>query len=457
MQQTQWNLHHIKQCKQKFGQAMLSDEHMLVSFSEDFGKLVHTKPAVIFEPTTLENLQSIIQYANKHTLPLTIRGNGMSQNGQSLAAPGGAILHMKEFSHCQEPADNAIWIEANATWATLLDYSLKNCQVPYVTPYNCNLSIAGVLSAGGVGASSFKYGGTTHHVKGLEVITAEGECIRLDENSPLLQACLGGQGRFGVITQAQIQLRPCLKNVRTFYLVYLDQEAWLADLKKCKRFADYMECFCSPAIQGAKLSEKGRFPFAQWLYSIHVSVEFDDDVPAFTELGLAPWKLLHTQDETIHSYLHRHDSRFNAMKITGQWDLPHPWYECFVTASALDNLETLLSTLPVHYASVVQVVPVAKNSTKAFFMTPDTEDVFALMILNPGLPQALIPSCLETIKNLDNIFLPKGGKRYLSGFLGAEPGMEFWKNHFGEQYDDWIKLKQQYDPKGVFCSYLHKE
>ncbi|HHF7372895.1 FAD-binding protein [Legionella bozemanae] len=453
----QWNLSHIKQCKKKFGQAMLSDEHSLVFFHEDFGKLIHSAPVAVFEPETTENAQSFIHYAHENHLPITLRGNGMSQSGQSLAVPGGVILNMKHFDHPLEADSDSIWVEANTTWASLLDNSLKQSLVPYVVPHNCNLSVGGVLSAGGMGASSFKYGSVIAHIKALEVLKADGELVKTEEHSSLMHACLGGQGRFGLITKACIALRPCLKNVRTFFLLYLDKDAWLHDLLLCQTKADYVESFCTPALQGAKLSKKGRLPFAQWFYSLHIALEYDNLPPDFHDLGLKPWRLLHTQDESIHSYLHRHDSRFDAMKMTGQWELQHPWYECFIPASQLNNLEELLATLPLHYATVVHLARIASHTPVGFLQLPKDKDIFAFMILNPGLPKALIPSCLETIKQLDALFLPQGGKRYLSGYLGDSSDIKFWQNHFEERYTDWLKLKELYDPQNIFCSVLHHD
>ena len=451
----QWNSFHIKQCKKKFGQAMLSDEHSLVFFREDFGKLIHSDPIAAFEPQTTAEAQSFLQYAHENQLPITLRGNGMSQSGQSLAVSGGMLLNMKHFNHASEADSNSIWVEANTSWASLLDNTLKHSMTPYVVPHNCNLTVGGVLSAGGMGAASFKYGSVTAHVKALEIVQANGELTQAEQQSSLTQACLGGQGRFGLITKACIALRPCLKNVRTFFLIYLDKDEWLNDLLLCQTKADYVESFCTPAIQGAKLSAKGRAPFAQWFYSLHVTLEYDNLPPDFSDLGLKPWRLLHTQEESIHSYLHRHDSRFNAMKITGQWDLQHPWYECFIPGSQLNNLEELLATLPLHYATVVHLARIAPLAPAGFLQLPKDKDIFAFMILNPGLPNSLIPSCLETIKHLDELFLSQGAKRYLSGYLGDAPNKEFWQNHFAERYTDWIKLKELYDPHNIFCSVLH--
>ncbi|ARG99872.1 FAD-binding oxidoreductase [Legionella micdadei] len=457
MQQTPWSMQQIRQCEKETGQAMLSDEHTLVFYAQDFGKLAQSNPAAVCVPPSTEKIQAILSFANQHQLPVTLRGNGLSQGGQSLSMSG-LIMHLEQLNNVLDKETDAIWVEANTSWAQLLEISLNSAQIPYILPYNCHLSVGGVLSAGGVGASSFKFGSVTAHVKALEVVLADGDVQVVDSNSQLFYACLSGQGQFAVITKACIKLRPCQSKVRTFFLVYLDKEQWLNDLAELKNQADFIEAFCSPSIQGAKLVSDKRIPFAQWLFAIHVALEYETNPPEFTALSrsLRPWKLLHKQDESIHSYLHRHDPRFEVMKITGQWDLLHPWYECFIPGNILANsLDEVLAELPLHYATVLQIVPIASQQQTGFLMLPKTKDIFALMILNPGVNPALLASCLQAMNALDARFLKLGGKRYLSGYLGRDLQESYWENHFGILYKEWRNFKEEVDPHHVFSSFLH--
>ncbi|CEG56403.1 FAD-binding oxidoreductase [Legionella fallonii] len=454
----QWNSVVIKQHKKDTGQALFSDEQTLAFFSQDFGKLIHSPPSAVCLPQQLSSLQSLIAFAHQHSLPITIRGNGLSQGGQALPLPGGLTLSMRNFNKPLDLEENTIWVEANTTWSDLLNVSLQQHKAPFVLPYNCNLSVAGVLSAGGVGSSSFKYGAINAHVAALEVIDGLGNKHIVKNDSPLFHACLSGQGRFAVITKACIQLRPVQTQVATFFLVYSSQDQWFEDIEKVKSRADYMELFCSPSVQGAKLKEGKRVPIAQWLYGLHFSVEHEQIAPALNDVikGLKPWQIIHSQEEDILSYFLRHNSRFDVMKMLGQWDLFHPWYECFITATVLKKyLNDLLHQLPIHYANIVHVVPMARESG-GFLMFPEGESVYSFMILNPGIPGFLKESCMQAIQTLDECFISSGGKRYLSGFLGQKLSANYWINHFGEQYNSWINLKKEFDPKGIFSSMLHQ-
>jgi FAD/FMN-containing dehydrogenase len=453
-----WNTEIIKQHKKETGQTLLKDEQTLAYFSQDFGKLIQSHPSAVCIPESTDSVQSLIGFARQHKLPVTIRGNGLSQCGQSLPVPGGLTLSMSHFIKPLDMEGDTIWVEANASWADLLAVSLQYHKAPFVLPYNCNLSVGGVLSAGGVGASSFKYGAINAHVCALEIIDGLGVKQIVDKNSFLFHACLSGQGRFAVITKVCVQLKTVKSQVKTFCLVYASQEQWFEDIYKIRDKVDYMELFCSPSIQGAKLKDGMRVPMAQWLYGLHLSVEYEKKAPELNDIitHLKPWQVINTQEETISSYFLRHNSRFDIMKLLGQWDLSHPWYECFIGTRVLkENLEELLQQLPIHYASLVHVVPMAKQKA-GFLMLPEEESVCSFMILNPGVPDVLKNSCLQAIQSLDACFLHQGGKRYLSGFLGQDLAPSYWSKHFGEQYASWIDLKKQYDPQGVFASMLYQ-
>lgn len=455
MSLNQWNSEKIKQCKEITGQALLRDEQSLVLFSKDFGKLIQSQPAAVSIPPNIDSLQSLILFANQYQLPITIRGNGLSQGGQSLPVPGGLTISMQSFNKPLDLSEDMIWVEANTSWKSLLEKSLSQNKAPYVLPYNCNLSVGGVLSAGGIGASSFKYGVINAYVSALEVIDGLGHKQIVEKNSLLFQACLSGQGRFGVITKACIQLRTVQPSVKTFFLVYADQNQWFEDVYKIQSKVDYMELFCSPSIQGTRLKDGKRVPMAHWLYGLHLSVEYNQHVEDI--LGrLKPWSVINIQEESILSYFLRHNSRFDMMKLIGQWDLLHPWYECFVPTSFLKEvLAELLEELPLHYASLVHVVPIAPRKA-GFMMLPDSDSISEFMILNPGVPYPLEDSCLKAIERLDQRLIKNGGKRYLSGFLGKELPENYWLTHFGEQYGPWMDLKKQYDPTGILSSMLHQ-
>lgn len=452
MRQNQWNIANVRLDKPQIINSLLSNERAVSFFKKDFGNLLEANPAAVFQPKSIEELQFFLSYAAEQTLPITIRGNGLSQGGQSLSVDGGINLSMQAFTECAQVKDQSIWIEANASFADLLNRSLPKKLAPKALPYNCNLSIGGVLSAGGMGAAAFREGPISSQVLALELVDSQGEKQRVSKGDPLFEACLGGQGQFAVITAACIKLQPISEHIHTVFMVYDDMTQWFKDMALARETADYMELFCSPSIQGAGLFEGQRKPFATWLYGMHLSFNFDNklkSLPAFS-----PWKTLHRQQEDCKSYFLRHNPRFDFMQKSGQWSMIHPWYECFLPERVLKAvLPELLQSLPLYFANLVHVVPVA-NRRVGFTMFPESDSYYEIMILNPGIPESLKQQTLEIISALDKQLLAQGGKRYLSGYLGESVDDDYWRRHFGQSYENWCHLKKRFDPAGIFTSKL---
>ncbi|QDQ40882.1 FAD-binding oxidoreductase [Legionella geestiana] len=457
MPQTLWNTLLRKQCEQEIGQALRTDEATLTSFSEDFGKLERNAPFAVCAPKTREGLQAFLAFAHTHAAPVTVRGNGLSQSGQSLPVKSGVTLSMENFNRVIDCDDNHIEVEANATWAQVVEASLNRGRRPLVIPYNLGLGAGGLLSAGGVGASAFRHGVISRHVERLDVVKADGEAVSLDADSPLFHAVLAGQGNFAVIERARLRLCAAKPYVRTFIFAFQDVASLFDAYERLRAHADYVEMFCAPTPFGTRITSKGRIPFTLWTYGMHITVEYDTTPPELCDLGsVSAEGLLHTQEESLLSWLHRYDGRYEAMRTSGQWNWCHPWYECFLPlAFVREELETLLEELPLHYANMVHVVPIDNRERAGFLMLPDAEEVCALMIMHPGISPELAPSCLEIITRLDEVLLPQGGKRYLSGFLGKALSPDYWSVHFGREYTRWVESKQLFDPKGILRSRLH--
>ena len=66
---------------------MLTDKPTLDSFSYDFGRLIESYPQAVCAPARLEDAVSLIKFAYSEKLPLSIRGNGLSQSGQIITSP----------------------------------------------------------------------------------------------------------------------------------------------------------------------------------------------------------------------------------------------------------------------------------------------------------------------------------------------------------------------------------
>src|SRR5260370_7034813 len=92
-------------------------------------------------------------------------------------------------------------VSSGVLWRTLLQATLARGLTPPVLPDYLDLSIGGVLSVGGIGGTSYRYGAIVDHVLELQVVTGMGE---LETCSPthhrdLFETALAELGHFAII------------------------------------------------------------------------------------------------------------------------------------------------------------------------------------------------------------------------------------------------------------------
>lgn len=309
--------------KQISGQ-VLTDDATLTTYSQDFGHLVAKKPQAVVKPASTLEVASLVRFAAARGIPIGTRGAGHSQSGQSLSE--GMLLDLSSLSqvtHVDEAALTAN-CQAGVKWRALLEHLAAQRLSPPVLTNNLDVSVGGTMSTGGLGVASWRYGTQADNCLELEVVTGTGDILLCSpiENPRLFDAVRAGMGQFGIITGAKLKLRRHKPMVRTFYLLYDDLAAILADLKMVMsdERLDYLEAWCSPSAQGFKKIGGQRQPFAQWFFPLHATVEFEGmNVPdnAAKLAGLKFYKHVHTEDNPISDYFARLDPLFSLWKRGG--------------------------------------------------------------------------------------------------------------------------------------------
>lgn len=435
-----------------------SDAAVLAAASTDFGHLIQGQSDLVVQPRQIEDVVALLQTANDHRFPITLRGKGCSQNGQSVS-PGGVTLDTSRLDHMRysEALPNQVTCGAGTTWRQVVAALKSHHRIPCIMPLNLNLTVGGTLSAGGFGANSHRYGPAIANVIALEVVTGSGEQLWCSphKHPEIYEAVLGGQGRCAAIVSATLALRPIKSQVRTYYLVYEDLSAWMQDqIQLCDR-TDYLEGFCAASIQGLQKTPQGRRPLVQWLWGLHVSLEFDSDHPPQQDrvlAGLHHHKLLHIEDDATTDYAARYDLRFQSMQTSGAWQQLHPWFDCLLPLeTAADIIPEILEILPPCFGDGHRVLLVANRPTPRFLMKPQPAFLFA--ILPTGIPTSLKAQALTALDQIHDLVIQAGGKRYLSGWLGSISA-DFWPQHFDGHWQDWQQVKQSLDPNHILCSKL---
>lgn len=426
---------------------LLRDFESRRAASEDFGRLACGDAWGVALPSDIDELCATIAFAGERGLAVTVRGRGYSQSGQSLPA-GGLSLDCTRLDRIgpidQESA--SVRCEGGARLREVVLATAACGFLPPVLPLNLDMTIGGLLSAGGIGSTSHRYGPVVANILDIEVVTAAAERVRCSssENTDLFHAVLSGAGRCAVIASARLALRRFQPRTQTYHLLYGSIEDWLDDQRLLSRsgFADHLEGFCWAS---ARWQDRGR-PRTHWLYGLQVGVEHDNG-------GLPPnhilsdarcWRRLHTEDTATLDFAFRYQPRFDAMRESGDWEQSHPWLEFLLPADELaEVLPGVLDMLPLSLGDGHRLILVAGGQAPPLFPLP-TADAACFAVLPMGVAFHHRDRTLEALRAVDRRLREAGGERYLSGWLFDRAGTG----------RGWLDAKRKFDPRGIFSSVL---
>ena len=84
-------------------------------YSRDPGVLEPHKPDYVALPKTAEQVQKVVQLANREKIPIVPMGNGMSLTGLVIPLKGGIVMDMKRMNKILEVTENVVLIDHHAS------------------------------------------------------------------------------------------------------------------------------------------------------------------------------------------------------------------------------------------------------------------------------------------------------------------------------------------------------
>lgn len=404
----------------------------------DFGRMTRRVPEAVARPRSAEEVASLVRRASSDGVQLAIRGGGHSQSGRTLTDRG-VVLDTTHLDRIHSESPDLVRAQGGAQWGKVVDALRGTRRLPRVLADIGEVTVGGTLSVGGVGTTSHRYGAQVGQVEQLEVVTGTGERVRCSpsRNAELFDAVRGGQGQFGIITEAWIRLRPSGDRFRQYELHYRDFE----------QFADDLE----------QILEADRFDHLRAEFRPHESeivlyagIEYDrepDDAAVLEALGY---------DENAYTRDTANVGRAAMFPSWGfSWRNYHPWRDWIMPWETLPKLlaqpwldSSLVPGKPWHW---IGLYPIGREAIDApLLMRPRSERAILYSILSVlgefQLEQAT--ALAGHLEEVDRTLVGLGGKSYLSGRVGYGPGR--WAEHYGEMLQRGVGWKRQFDPGHVF-------
>ena len=165
------------------------------------------RPAVIVRAADAADVARVIELARETGLQLAVRSGGHSVPGHS-TTEGGIVLDLRDLNGLEIDVDSrTAWAETGLTTGRYTDAAAEH---GLATPFGDtgSVGIGGLTLGGGVGYLVRKHGLTIDSMLAADVITADGELLRVDAEShpDLFSAIRGGGGNFGVATRVRLRL-----------------------------------------------------------------------------------------------------------------------------------------------------------------------------------------------------------------------------------------------------------
>jgi FAD/FMN-containing dehydrogenase len=168
---------------------------------------IDSRPAVIVRAANADDVARVIASARETGLELAVRSGGHSIPGHSTTVAG-IVLDLRDLNELE------IDVESRTAWAgtglTTGRYTDAAAVHGLATPFGDtgSVGIGGLTLGGGIGYLVRKHGLTIDSLLAADVVTADGELLRVDAEShpDLFWAIRGGGGNFGVATRVRLRL-----------------------------------------------------------------------------------------------------------------------------------------------------------------------------------------------------------------------------------------------------------
>jgi len=212
-------------------EAVVTDPDLLRLHARDEADLCAAgSPAVVTRPRTTEQVQAILRIATLHGVPVVPQGARTGLAGAANAVDGSIVLSLTAMDRIVEidPINRIAVVEPGVVNAVLnravAEHGLRYPPDPGSWETS---TIGGNVATNAGGMCCVKYGVTTDHVLGLEVVLADGELLRCGRRTPkgvagydLTRLFVGSEGTLGVITQITVALRPVAEEALTLVAVF---------------------------------------------------------------------------------------------------------------------------------------------------------------------------------------------------------------------------------------------
>jgi len=219
----------IREMKEIVGPKHVSVSRATTELYSYDASLARGKPGVVVFPGTALEAARVVCSAQEAGIPFVPRGFGTNLSGGTIVVSEGLIICLSRMNRILGiyPESRHAVVQPGVT-----NLELQNALAPLGFFYAPDPASQKVATLGGNsgensgGPRCLKYGVTTNHVLGMEMILADGELVRIGGAAldppgyDLRGAVIGSEGTLGVLTEVTVRILPISESIITMLAVY---------------------------------------------------------------------------------------------------------------------------------------------------------------------------------------------------------------------------------------------
>ena len=194
---------------------VIDNEASMKAYDADGLSAYRQMPLVVVLPETTQQVADVMKWCRDHEIKVVPRGAGTSLSGGALPLADGVLLGLGKFNQILDiDFDNRCVITQPGVTNLGITHAVEDQGFYYAPDPSSQIacSIGGNIAENSGGVHCLKYGLTTNNVLGVEIVTIDGEILRiggkyLDSGSlDILGLMTGSEGLLGVVTEVTVRI-----------------------------------------------------------------------------------------------------------------------------------------------------------------------------------------------------------------------------------------------------------
>src|SRR5437763_7591378 len=251
---------------------LISSPEELHTYECDGLTNMRVMPRAVLLPNSTEHVQGIVRICHRERIPFVARGSGTGLSGGALPVENGIVISLARMNRILEVdiPNQRIVVEPG-----VINLDVTARVAPQEFFYAPDPSSQSVCSIGGNvaensgGAHCLKYGFTTTHVLGLEVVLADGSLVHLGSKAldapgyDLMGVFVGSEGTLGIATKIILRIvkRPeCVQTLLAAFPSTNEAGAAVSDIIAAGMLPAAIEMMDNLTIQAAEAAVHANYP-----------------------------------------------------------------------------------------------------------------------------------------------------------------------------------------------------